>query len=179
MPTNTDTLYIKMKTETGSEVWRNMAPSVNSGDKRLNFNFNDYDTGSLLQNFANAFVPIQLETPALDNGEVQYKVVSEYYLTGGNIHNNIQPGTDAWTDTTDEKLLVSVTNGDKDGTAKLPRAASALGEGSVYYQDYEAAVTAYSQAVASHYRLGDTTGAYTWTQTHLTGTKDTLVAQNS
>ena len=179
MSTDTDTLYIKMKTENGSEAWRNMAPSVNSGEKRLNFRFNDYDSGSQLVPLTESFVTIQTETPALDNsGMIQYKVVCEYYLTSNNVRGTVKPGTDAWTDTTDEKLLVNVTNGDKDGSAKLPKAASALGQGSEYYTSYEDAVSAYSRNVATFYRVGTDNNSVTWTQTHLTGTKDTLVAQN-
>lgn len=177
MAVNTDTLYIKMKTENGGEAWRNVAPSVGTGEKRLNFDFSEYNIPSQLNVVGQAFVRVQTETPALtSDGEVQYKVVSEYYLTGGDMAGVIV-GTDAWTDTTDEKLVVSVTNGDQDGTAKMPRAATALGAGST--GSYVDAVRAYSQAVATYYNIGDNTSSVTWTQTHLTGTKDTLVARNS
>lgn len=173
---NTHTLYIKMKNESGSEVWRNVAPSVGSGNKRLNFNFDDLDNPSLFDQLGRKFARVQTEALALsDGGRVQYKVVSEDYMEGGDF-SDVIVGTDAWTDTTDEKLVVSVTNGSKDGTAKLPRAASALGTGSS--GTYVEAVTAYSNAVASSYLIGDDINTVSWTQTHLTGTKDTLVAQN-
>ena len=174
---NTDTLYVKMKTESGGEAWRNVAPSVGTGDKRLNFDFVTYDTPSLFNEMAQTFARVQTETPALDeNGQIQYKIVSEYYMNGGDMEDVII-GTDAWTDTTDEKLVVSVTNGDKDGTAKLPRAATALGAGAI--GEYADAVRDYSRAVATYYNIGSDSSSVTWTQTHLTGTKDTLVAQNS
>ena len=173
---NTDTLYVKMKTENGSEVWRNVAPSVGTGTKRLNFDFGNYSTPTEFGSLINAFVPIQVEQLALDNGQPQYKVISEFYMTGTALDSTI-PGTDAWTDTTDEKLVVSVTDGEKDGTAKLPRAASALGQGTS--GSYEDAVSYYSRMVAQYYNLGIAADTLTWTQTHLTGTKDTLVAQNS
>ena len=174
---DTSTLYIKMKSESGSEVWRNVAPSVGSGSKRLNFRLNDYNTPTSLNNLTNSFVSVQTEQPALDNGQVQYKIVVETYMTGGSIGTNILPGTDAWTDTTDEKLLVQVTNGNTEANSKLPRAASAIGTGSSY-TDYEEAVSTYSRQVALCYQIGANTDSNSWTQTHLTGTKDTLVAQN-
>lgn len=174
---NTDTLYIKMKTESGGEAWRNVAPSVGTGTKRLNFNYEENDVPGKFTNLIRSFACVQTETLALDNnGQVQYKVVSEHYMSGSK-PDNIIIGTDAWTDTTDEKLVVSVTNGDVDGKAKLPKAASALGAGSSI--TYGEAVSNYSQAVAQYYQLGDDSEEVTWLQTHLTGTKDTLVAQNS
>ena len=183
MATDTYTLYIKMKNESGSEVWRNMAPSVGTGEKRLNFKYDDYETGTEvvedLTPLTTSFVTVQTETPALDNGQIQYKIVSEHYLNGSNVGSNVLPGTDAWTDTTDEKLVVSVTTGDKDGTARLPHAASALGQASTHFESYTEAVSTYSRYVADLYRIGSNGDNATWTQTHLTGTKDTLVARNS
>lgn len=171
-------LYIKMKTATGNSVYRNVAPQ--SGSAKLSFAkaSSPGSEGSYASAVANAFVPIQTETPDIKDGKFQFKVVEERYFDFAEEDPVTIPGTDSWEDTTDEKLVTFLTDGDKSYTVKLSHAASAAPPGETYIPS----VRDYASKIARYFRTADVdttvegSGA-DWTSVHLTGTKDSLVAQ--
>lgn len=177
------TLYLKMKTATGSSVYRNIAPQTSS--KRLTFVADDQPEQSAV--LAGYFTAIQVEEPALDDGKLQFKLIDEKTFTIAPADSdNLLPGGDSWSDTTDEKLVAYFTNGVYDYTVKLPHAATALDPSykpeTAARGNYPAAVKDYVSKVADLYRTveedySESSGFAEWTSIHLTGTRDSVVAQ--
>jgi len=169
------TMYLRMKTENGGTSYRNIAP--NNSSKKLNFDTTWITQPEEVVDVASAFVPIQTEEPALTaDGKFQIKFVHEETVELSPVSESATvPGTDGWSDTTDEKLLVNFTDGDNNYRIKVAKAATAqLGTGSL-----ATAVQRYAAQIAGKYQTADTDQATTWVEAYLTGTKEELVARNS
>ena len=172
----TTQLFVRMKNANGSPVWRNIAPQSKSAKLSL---------PNTLQNTArreliSAFVPIQTEDLYINSyGGFECKLVTEqidYVSLDPSFINSYGtiPGSDSWTDTTNEKYVVDFTDGNTDYGVKLANAATGSGDSTT---TIEQAVTRYCGAIQSHYHNAND-DQVPWTQVHLTGTKDSLVAQN-
>jgi len=172
MPTQ---FYVRMKNSNGAAVWRNVAPQFKSNKMTLHTPLQTATRRELLS----GFIPIQTEDLYVNSdGRFEVKTISEevYYvaLDPAYIHaESTVPGTDAWADTTDEKYVVSLTDGNVEYGVKLPNAATAVfGTGSL-----DDAVVRYCTALQTAYVNKDDENV-NWTQVDLTGTKDSIVATN-
>ena len=182
------TIYIKMKTENGGTAYRNMAPQ--SATNKISFATSSQPgtTASRIASIADVFVPLQTETPDFKDGKYQLKLVDEWMFEEEPLNiNNVLPGGDAWTDTTDEKLLTYLTDGDKNYTVKFAHAASSVdpshqSTGPTQPGSYLGALRDYADAISQNFRTGDMdetveAGYVDWVSMHLTGTRDSVVAQ--
>lgn len=174
------TLYIKMKTESGSSVYRNIAPQTGSNKISFATSSTQGETASRAAALADAFVPIQTEVPDIKDNQYQFKLVEEYTFEFAEAAPVTLAGGDAWSDTTDEKLVTYLTDGDKSYTVKLAKAASAINPS--YSGQYIPAIREFASKVAENYKTSDldatVDGGYVdWTSVHLTGTRDSLIAQ--
>ena len=169
-------LFVRMKNSNGSPVWRNVAPQTKSDKLSLKTPLQSTSRREILS----AFVPIQTEDLYINSyGGIECKIVTEevQYVdlspTFINSYGTV-PGADSWTDTSNEKYIVNFTDGNEDYQVKLSNAATGSGDTSTTIAD---AVTRYCGAIQSHYQ-NYKEEQVPWTQVHLTGTKDSLVAQN-
>lgn len=176
---DTINMYLRMVNDKGQKVYRNVVPSASSN--KLTFNSGTYegnleDTASEL---ASLYVPIQTEEPDVNNGLFAVKFVVEKTLdlppsTLYNANPTV-PGSDAWTDTSNEKLLLDTTDGNKTYRVTVPKAATAaFGTNSLADN-----VRDYANRVAGVYRTVDDEEHVTWTEANLTGTKESLLVRNS
>lgn len=171
-------MYLRMVNDKGQKVYRNVVPTSSN---KLTFNSGTYegnleDTASEL---ASLFVPIQTEEPDLNNGLFSVKFVIENTLDvpPSTLYNSdpTVPGSDAWTDTSNEKLLLDTTDGNKTYRVAVPKAATAA----FGTNDLKEVVRDYANRVAGVYRTADADEHVTWTEANLTGTKGSLLVRNS
>lgn len=175
------TLYIKMKTENGNSVYRNVAPQTSTNKLSFATGSSTLTVANNAADMANAFVPIQTEVPDLKDGQFQFKVVDEWVFCHENEEPVTLPGTEAWSDTTDEKLVTNLTDGNRTYSVKLAHAATSVNPAHAG-QSFIPYARDYASKLESFFKTADvdaTVSGYTadWTSVHLTGTKDSLVAQ--